>query len=234
MKKGFTKTTVVLAVLLVIFAVVSVYALVQMHNWKSMYQELADAVEELGIEIELPDQKEEGKNPANCEHSYRGGKCTRCGAEQPDTEGMKFALSKDGKAYYCDGYGYDDAPASVKIPAYHNGKPVIGITKDAFWYQSYMKEVIIPETVKTIEDGAFSSCFVLTSITIPDSVIRISPGAFQNTGNLETVHISTTGWCWRGEVKDFSDPYETANFFRAVTEEYYGSQAYVLREESDE
>ena len=41
-----------------------------------------------------------------------------------------------------------------------------------------VKEVVIPDSIISIADEAFSYCFKLTSIEIPNSVISIGNGAF--------------------------------------------------------
>ena len=51
------------------------------------------------------------------------------------------------------------------------------------------KNTVIPNTVKTIGDRAFSGCSDLTSITIPDSVTDIGENAFGACTGLTTVTI---------------------------------------------
>ena len=50
-------------------------------------------------------------------------------------------------------------------------------------------KTIIPETITTIGDYAFSECKDLTSITIPDSVTSIGDHAFSGCSNLSTVYF---------------------------------------------
>ena len=49
---------------------------------------------------------------------------------------------------------------------------------------------VIPDSVTTIGDGAFSKCTNLASVTIPDSVTRIGAGAFFGCPSLTSVKIS--------------------------------------------
>lgn len=46
--------------------------------------------------------------------------------------------------------------------------------------ESRVRKVVIPNSVTSIGDWAFSHCSRLTSITIPDSVTSIGGGAFHN------------------------------------------------------
>ena len=57
----------------------------------------------------------------------------------------------------------------------------------------------IPNSVKTVGQGAFSNCWSLTSVTIPDSVIEIKDGAFSDCKSLISMSIpdgvKTIGKC---------------------------------------
>ena len=51
-------------------------------------------------------------------------------------------------------------------------------------------ELIIPQTVTTIENSAFLNCTSITSVTIPESVTYIGNFAFRNCSSLTSVTIS--------------------------------------------
>ncbi|MDR2500207.1 MAG: leucine-rich repeat domain-containing protein [Treponema sp.] len=72
------------------------------------------------------------------------------------------------------------------IPAIIDGKPVIGIGKEAFAGNNLIS-VTIPGTVETIGESAFSG-YKLTSIIIPNSVTAIGNSAFAEN-NLASVVI---------------------------------------------
>ena len=55
-----------------------------------------------------------------------------------------------------------------------------------------IKELIIPNSVTSIEDGAFYSCFGLTSVTIGNSVTSIGKGAFDSCTGLTSVTIGNS------------------------------------------
>lgn len=56
-------------------------------------------------------------------------------------------------------------------------------------YNGAATEVVIPNSVKIIEDQAFSGCRGITSVIIPDSVQEIGSGAFYDCAALTSVTI---------------------------------------------
>ncbi len=70
-------------------------------------------------------------------------------------------------------------PLSVAEHLYLNGAEV--------------KDLVIPDGVKTINNGAFENCQGLRAVTIPKSVTNIKNKAFRNCNNLNTVNIEGNG-----------------------------------------
>ena len=60
----------------------------------------------------------------------------------------------------------------ISIPKF-----VTRIGKEAF-QSSNIKSIVIPSSVETIEDGAFSYCLSLTSVVIPESITSIGDNIF--------------------------------------------------------
>ncbi len=58
---------------------------------------------------------------------------------------------------------------------------------EQMFYQSKLKTVVIPASVETIEEFAFTNCTALTSIEIPASVEEIGAAAFKGCSQLATV-----------------------------------------------
>ena len=81
----------------------------------------------------------------------------------------------------------------IEIPPYHNGKPVTVILESAF-KGARASEIVIPDTITTIETGAFYNCRNLLAIHIPASVSKIENMAFFNI--LITCEALTEGENW--------------------------------------
>ena len=78
------------------------------------------------------------------------------------------------------------------------------IGESAFSDCTGLTSVTIPNSVTLIESGAFCKCYSLTSVTIPESVTKIETGAFQNCTKLTSVNINDlAAWC----NIDFDDVY---------------------------
>lgn len=107
---------------------------------------------------------------------------------------------------------YKGTAADVTIPSRYKGKPVTVIDHTAFYNNSAVTSVTIPDSITSIPDAAFvncpkltnisipnsvtyigfsafSSCTSLKSITLPSSLSTIQSSAFYNCGNLETIRI---------------------------------------------
>ena len=58
------------------------------------------------------------------------------------------------------------------------------------------EKITIPKDVKTIGNGAFFRCSLITDITIPDSVTTISDNAFAECGKIKDVYYTGTKSSW--------------------------------------
>ncbi|MCW1926662.1 leucine-rich repeat protein [Luteolibacter arcticus] len=83
--------------------------------------------------------------------------------------------------------------STVTIPSHiiHNGEPqpVQVIAANAFFAESTIVTVTIPDTVTEIRADAFRNCLNMTTLTIGSGVITIGDGAFSNCPRLVTATI---------------------------------------------
>lgn len=85
----------------------------------------------------------------------------------------------------------------VEIPSTIDGKKVISLQGEDYpnlsGYNSVLNnckavsEVIIPDTITEIPDGAFYNCVGLKSITIPNTIVSIGYKAFEGCVGLNTI-----------------------------------------------
>ena len=130
-------------------------------------------------------------------HDYRNGACVRCGAVVPseDSESFgyfaKYELEPGGKGYALISAGKFSGKAAV-IPEEHEGLPVVKIGEWAFYSTVGVEEIIIPDSVEIIMNGAFSGCEKLERITIGKSVVSLGERAFEKCINLREVILPST------------------------------------------
>lgn len=110
----------------------------------------------------------------------------------------KYPISKNNiyKDFIYDIYSdhiniinYTGTKNKLTIPSHIDDKLVLTIEDSAFYGNTYIEEVIIPNTVIKIGYQSFIGCQNLKTIYIPKSVIYIGNSAFDNCPNLETIYI---------------------------------------------
>ena len=83
--------------------------------------------------------------------------------------------------------GYTGAGGAVVIPAEIDGKPVTELAGGAFAVAmnaaaANITSIVVPDSVKTMGNGVFNGCTLLTSVTLPDEVaITSSNNMFRGT-----------------------------------------------------
>ena len=103
------------------------------------------------------------------------------------TEYIQFTMVNESELWVS---GLTESVENLVIPAYADGLPVVGIDSYAFMdYSNSIKSAVIPETVKYINEGAFSYCSNMESLTISNGVEYIGELAFSGCSALENVTL---------------------------------------------
>ena len=87
---------------------------------------------------------------------------------------------------------YNGTAADVTIPSRYKGKPVTVIDHTAFYNNSAVTSVTIPDSVTAIPDYAFGFCSQLTNISIPNSVTFIGFSAFNSCTSLKSITLPSS------------------------------------------
>lgn len=106
-------------------------------------------------------------------------------AEFPVVDGIIYKI-ENGEAVV----HMDDSKAvlvDVVIPSEVKGYPVTAISGGAFYENTDLKSVVIPDTVKLIDSYAFSWCENLESVVIGNGVTKLGAEAFSWCDNLTDI-----------------------------------------------
>ena len=114
------------------------------------------------------------------------GWCSACDQAILPTNGIYYGVSADGT--YAEVITYLGTSTKVNIASTYNGVPVTSIYSYVF-ENTAITTVIIPDSITSIGDYAFSGCSSLMNITIPDSVTSIGDRAFYNCSSLTSATI---------------------------------------------
>ena len=94
------------------------------------------------------------------------------------------------EAGFCEvAQGPDDYKGKVVIPQIANGRIVVGIGSKAFWHNTQLESVVLPNTVLYIGSIAFADCYDLKSVDL---------------GNVMLIGEMTFGGCF--DLKDLKIP----------------------------
>jgi hypothetical protein len=102
------------------------------------------------------------------------------------SEGLDYKISPDGAYYILTGIG-SFTGSELIVPIYHDGLPVKEIATDAFWRNSTITSVRIPDGV-TIRETAFNNMQKIESVIIGRYAI-IEQYAFQNCYTLKSAKV---------------------------------------------
>ena len=77
----------------------------------------------------------------------------------------------------------------LTIPSTYQGKPVVGISEKAFYNNTILEEVVIPDSVKTCEYRAFYKCTSLKKVVLPSGMKAIPSGMFDSCSQLTEINL---------------------------------------------
>lgn len=166
--------------------------------------------------------------PATGEHKYVNGQCS-CGAKITGSSFLTYRLSDDGSYYICTGTSSYTDKNEIIIPSYYNGKPVkeVGLPNGTPASFCNTKKLVIMEGIEIIHDFAFYLDRDMKEVYLPNSLKSIGYCAFDYCDNLEYVSISTSGWKFvkkyggQTESVNMSNPYTAATLLRDKTNGSY-------------
>lgn len=135
-----------------------------------------------------------------------GGTAMTCSAAEDDTSAASGVTSSEVDEDYgltytvleddtvkIDGVSADDLPEDFYMPEKIDGKDVTVIGADAFSGLKSIVNLLLPESVTVIEDGAFRDCVNLTRFLAGETQVQYGTDVFAGCANLrmECVEDST-------------------------------------------
>gem|GEM_PF-3661906 len=97
---------------------------------------------------------------------------------------------------YSDGHieitKYNGNDTTVSVPSEIDGHPVTLIGEKAFYGNTALTEVTIPNSVKFIGSNAFSHCSALETVNLPELIKSLSCGLFSYCTSLKNVMIPSS------------------------------------------
>lgn len=118
----------------------------------------------------------------------------------------------------------------VQVPDALEGMTVTGIAKKAFLSRKHIRELILPPTIKKIEDWAFAYCGQLEQITLPGGNIELGRAVLVNADTLQKINCAPeensrqwsddVAYLLAGAVKDL-DAYYLLDLQAAGSEEWF-------------
>ncbi len=105
------------------------------------------------------------------------------------TEGKYIYTVSDKKATIVS--TAEELRGKVKIPSKLGGYPVTAIDDYAFMFNTFITDVVIPDSVQTIGIGAFSSCTLLKSVEIGKGLKKMSDNPFAGCELLNKIKVNS-------------------------------------------
>lgn len=112
--------------------------------------------------------------------------------EYTDEQNILYLIVNDRAVIIDDNMSYEENPEEtydIEIPETVAGVPVTEIADYAFYANSRLNKVYIPESVTRIRPNAFYDCMNITEINIPQNITEIEPYAFCGLNSLTEINL---------------------------------------------
>jgi uncharacterized repeat protein (TIGR02543 family) len=106
----------------------------------------------------------------------------------PSTPGLAFTAVSGGNAV-AKGASANTAGATITIPAFWLGDPVVAVANDGFMDHNLITGIVIPASVTSIGSDAFYSCSSLLTVDIPAGLTALGEYAFAYCYNLNNIKV---------------------------------------------
>lgn len=84
----------------------------------------------------------------------------------PEVSGLEFRIINDGAAYRVRGFDRTQGGKLI-VPAEYEGKPVVEVVNGCFSFCDKLTSVVLPDSIKKIDHGAFEGCTNLKRVKLP-------------------------------------------------------------------
>ena len=142
--------------------------------------------------VTVDEEDENAGNEEKEENNFEPPKTPPTSDNEPEESQQIWAFKEVAGGIEITGIESEISSGIYEIPSEISGKPVVGIGDRAFYYESSIKNITLPETLEYISDQGFAGCSSLTTITIPSKVTTIGTNAFLPCAKLSDVYICSS------------------------------------------
>lgn len=106
--------------------------------------------------------------------------------------GLFLSFFSLGENSYSFVSSYNSNSKNVLVPSKYKGYKVKEIFQKAFYKETKLESIIIPDTVENIKSDAFYDCISLSSVSLSNNLKKIYQNAFFNCLSLSTINLSNS------------------------------------------
>lgn len=146
------------------------------------------------------------------------GKCENCDERVNEktipyvkADMYAYRVNNDGVTCTLDGFKSGKEISDPVIPTNLDGYIVTVIGVNAFCYDK-ITSVTIPDTVVSLEFGAFNSCEQLQTVNLPDGLVEICDSAFASCDSLKSIVIPASVVTMGSGIFDYCSSLESITF----------------------